>query len=162
MAFVPEGRRDRSLARSAWDCATKEPSRRARSEGDFISVDGTDSPRRAHRFDDWSDEISNTIAENILACVHQTFLATRLLRISALVSRRFRKRSVTSSSNSNIIGRQLFKLCLVIPYPTGRFSWWTLFQALRARLLSCCPSGTKYILRAEALIKLALMGLSPG
>jgi len=29
-------------------------------------------------------------------------------------------------------------------------------QALRARLRSCCPSGTRYILRAEALIKLAL------
>jgi hypothetical protein len=25
----------------------------------------------------------------------------------------------------------------------------------------CCPYGTKYILRAEALIKLALMGLKP-
>jgi hypothetical protein len=35
-------------------------------------------------------------------------------------------------------------------------------QALRARLRSYCPFGTKYILRAEALIKLALMGLSPG
>jgi hypothetical protein len=26
----------------------------------------------------------------------------------------------------------------------------------------CCPYGTKYILRAEALIKLALMGFKPG
>ena len=25
----------------------------------------------------------------------------------------------------------------------------------------CCPYGTKYILRAEALIKLALMGFQP-
>jgi hypothetical protein len=51
-----------------------------------------------------------------------------------------------------------------MPYPTGRFSRWTLSLALRARLRSCCPSG-KYILRAEALIKLAPMGLtllSPG
>jgi hypothetical protein len=31
-------------------------------------------------------------------------------------------------------------------------------QALRAWLRLYCPSGTKYILRAEALIKLALMG----
>jgi hypothetical protein len=31
-------------------------------------------------------------------------------------------------------------------------------QALRARLRSCCPSGTRYILRAGVLIKLALMG----
>src|SRR3984893_15732930 len=49
----PEGRCDRSLARSAWDSATpKEPSRRVRC----------DSRRCAHRFDDWSDEISNTKA----------------------------------------------------------------------------------------------------
>jgi hypothetical protein len=40
---VPEGRCDRSLARSAWDSATpKEPSRRVRC----------DSRRCAHRFDD--------------------------------------------------------------------------------------------------------------
>jgi hypothetical protein len=32
--------------------------------------------------------------------------------------------------------------------PTGRFSRWTLYEALRARLQSCCPSGTKNILRA--------------
>jgi hypothetical protein len=44
---VPEGRCDRSLARSAWDSAIpKEPSRRVRC----------DSRRFAHRFDDWSDE----------------------------------------------------------------------------------------------------------
>src|ERR1700719_2166447 len=47
---VPEGRCDRSLARSAWGSATpKEPSRRVRC----------DSRRDAHRFDKWSDEISN-------------------------------------------------------------------------------------------------------
>jgi hypothetical protein len=34
-------------------------------------------------------------------------------------------------------------------------------QALRAWLLLCCPSGTKYILPVETLIKLALMGLKP-
>ena len=45
---VPEGRCDRSLARSAWDGATlKEPSRRVRC----------DWCRCARRFDDWSDEI---------------------------------------------------------------------------------------------------------
>src|SRR5271165_1848129 len=53
---VPEGRCDRSLARSAWDSATpKEPSRRVRC----------DSCRCAHRFDDWSDGILNTKTENI-------------------------------------------------------------------------------------------------
>jgi hypothetical protein len=36
-------------------------------------------------------------------------------------------------------------------------------QALRAWLRSYCPSGTKYILRPEALITLALMGFeTPG
>src|ERR1700736_445514 len=53
---VPEGRCDRSRARSAWDSATpKEPSRRVRC----------DSLRCAHRFDDWSDEISSTKTEKI-------------------------------------------------------------------------------------------------
>jgi hypothetical protein len=116
---------------------------------------------------------------------------------SVLVSHRFRKRSVASSSNSNIIGRQPFERYLaflkntthifdekhlwdvwiamhdsapsvllisartIIPYPTGRFSGWALSQALRARLQSHCPSGTKYILRAETLIRLALMDLNP-
>ncbi len=44
----PEGRCDRSLARSAWDQRhPEEPSRRVRYD-----------PRRpAHRFDDWNDEI---------------------------------------------------------------------------------------------------------
>src|SRR5271165_2545367 len=53
---VPEGRCDRSLARSAWDSATpKEPSRRVRC----------DSCRCAHQFDDWRDEISNAKTEKI-------------------------------------------------------------------------------------------------
>jgi hypothetical protein len=46
LPLVPEGRSDRSLARSAWDSATpKVPSRRVRS----------DWRRYAHRLDDWSD-----------------------------------------------------------------------------------------------------------
>jgi hypothetical protein len=50
MYFVPEGRGDRSLARSAWDQRhPEEPSRGVRS----------DLRRPAHRFD-WSDEIMNT------------------------------------------------------------------------------------------------------
>jgi hypothetical protein len=51
MAFVPEGRCDRSLARSAWDSATpEEPSRRVRC----------DSCRCEHRSDDWRDETGRT------------------------------------------------------------------------------------------------------
>src|SRR6202161_3096140 len=52
MPSVPEGRSDRSQARSAWDSApSKEPSRRVRS----------DSRRYAHRFDDRSEpSLKNT------------------------------------------------------------------------------------------------------
>jgi hypothetical protein len=39
--------------------------------------------------------------------------------------------------------------------------WGGTFQALRARLRSHCPSGTKAIRLRESLIKLALMGLKP-
>jgi hypothetical protein len=45
------------------------------------------------------------------------------------------------------------------PAGTGLFS--SCRQALRAWLLSCCPSGTRYILPFEDLIKLALMGFQP-
>ena len=45
--------------------------------------------------------------------------------------------------------------------PTGRFFWGTLPRHFVPGYDRCCPYGTKYILRAEALIKLALMGLKP-
>ena len=45
------------------------------------------------------------------------------------------------------------------PSGTGSFSIAT--QALRTWLLSCCPSGTKYIHPTRPLLKLALMGLRP-
>jgi hypothetical protein len=41
--------------------------------------------------------------------------------------------------------------------PTGRFFWGTLPRHFVPGYDRCCPYGTKYILRAEALIKLALM-----
>src|SRR5580693_1167150 len=63
-----------------------------------------DSCRRAHRFDDWSDEISNTITEKILAWIHQTFLGIQPWYLAG-----FRERSVTSSTSANIIGHQPFK-----------------------------------------------------
>jgi hypothetical protein len=51
----------------------------------------------------------------------------------------------------------------VRPYPTGRLRWAAaLPQALHARLRSHRPSWTKNILRAEALIRLALMTVNPG
>ena len=39
----------------------------------------------------------------------ETLLGNRAMAHSALISRRFRKRSITSSSSSNIIGHELFK-----------------------------------------------------
>src|ERR1700722_11491818 len=45
------------------------------------------------------------------------------------------------------------------PAGTGQFS--SCLQALRAWLRSCCPSGTKYILPAEAFITLRQLGSSP-
>ena len=45
--------------------------------------------------------------------------------------------------------------------PTGRFFWGTLPRHFVPGYDRCCPYGTKYILRAEALIKLALMGFQP-
>ena len=49
----------------------------------------------------------------------------------------FRRRSIKSNNSSNIIGH------FVLGYDR------------------CCPTGRKYILRAEALIKLALIGFQP-
>jgi hypothetical protein len=47
--------------------------------------------------------------------------------------------------------------------PTGRFSRWTLSLALRARLRSCCPSGTKKILRGEVpSVKTSFPRVNPG
>src|SRR5271166_4094722 len=108
----------------------KEPSRRVRC----------DSCGCAHRFDDWSDGISNAKTKNIYVVCFLAYdighcegrsidkgriigldssnlskppnlcLATGLaMAHSALVSRRFRKRSITSSSSSNLIGHEPFK-----------------------------------------------------
>jgi hypothetical protein len=69
---VPEGRCDRSLARSAWNSVTpKEPSRRVRS----------DSCGCAHRFDDWSDERIIGLDSSNLSKSPKLCLATGLWRI---------------------------------------------------------------------------------
>jgi hypothetical protein len=94
-----------------------------------------------------------------------------------------RARSITLSSSSNIIGHKPFEeeyLAFlkkhgahfdekylwdqrrpIIPYRTGRLFRRTLSQALRARLRSACPSGTKSHSSIEGpRIKLALMGFT--
>jgi|SRR5580704_4384835 hypothetical protein len=81
----------------------KEPSRRVRC----------DSCRCAHRFDDRSDEISNTKTEKISDWIHQTFPDLRnfawhgaMAHFNVGISQ---ARSITSSSSSNIIGHEPFK-----------------------------------------------------
>jgi hypothetical protein len=51
--FVPEGLHDRSLARSAWDSATPK----SRPVGYGMILTGV-----LHRFEDWSEEISNAVS----------------------------------------------------------------------------------------------------
>jgi hypothetical protein len=46
--------------------------------------------------------------------------------------------------------------------PTGRFFSGTLPRHFVPGYDRCCPYGTKYVLRAEALIKLAFMRVNPG
>jgi hypothetical protein len=50
----------------------------------------------------------------------------------------------------------------IIPYPTGRIFRGNASLALRAKLRSIVPTGRKSIHRAEALIKIALIGFNPG
>jgi hypothetical protein len=50
----------------------------------------------------------------------------------------------------------------ITPYPTGRLFRVALTQALRARLPSACPSGTKAIHPSKTRIKLAFMPLRSG
>jgi hypothetical protein len=131
MYLVPEGQHDRShstsyrllmagLARSAWDSATQK----SRPVGYGLIHAGVRTNSTMG-----NDKISNTTN-------------------GAHLRREIR---------SGMLGKQ----CPIIPYPTGRFSRWTFSQALRARpamskrqrvewLRSCCPSGTKYILSANA------------
>jgi hypothetical protein len=49
-----------------------------------------------------------------------------------------------------------------VPYGTAHFRGGRFSRHFVPGYDRCCPSGTNYILRAEALIKLALMGFQPG
>ena len=139
----------------------KEPSRRVRC----------DSCRCAHRFDDWSDEISNRktktktetetrrtcgreIALGLAAPDHTVPYGTVLWR-DASQALRARLRSVLSLRDelADILQQhpaKAYRECpggtvrSIIPDPTGRFVPGTLSQALRARLRSCCPYGTRW------------------
>ncbi len=123
MYFVPEGQHDRSLAQSAWDTATpQDPSRRVRY----------DSCRCAHRFEDWrgGNFERYRLAEWkwSLNPFHEEYLA------------------FLKNRDAYFDEKYLWdQLRPIIPYATGRFFGETLSQALRARLRSCCPSGTKAI-----------------
>jgi hypothetical protein len=123
MYFVPEGQHDRSLAQSAWDSATpKDPSRgygmiRAGVRTDSKIGGGKSRMRYRLAESKWS---LNPFQEEYLA-----FLKNR-----------------DAYFDEKYLWDQLRP---IIPYPTGRFFGETLSQALRARLRSCCPSGTKAI-----------------
>jgi hypothetical protein len=72
MAFVPEGQADRSLARSAWVNATPK----SRPVGCGLIRAGV-----RWRFDDWSNEISNTKTKNIyVVCGTSCARSSRTLR----------------------------------------------------------------------------------
>jgi hypothetical protein len=118
MAFVPEGRCDRSLSRSAWYSATQK----SRPVG-YGLIRGVRTVSMIGVPDLGNDNTAHILRREIpLGCLG-------LLRRSYRTLRDGSRRSLS--------------------------------QALRARLRSCCPSGTKYVLRANVLIKLALAGLKP-
>jgi hypothetical protein len=152
MVFVPEGPCDRSLARSAWDIATpREPSRRVRYDScrcvnvdSVIEVIGVTIFGRENR-------------RNL--CVQET--VHHIERSSHIIGHSCRYDRCCPTGRAFRRGRPpgLAAPDHTVPYGTdlsGHAS-----QALHARLRSVVPTGRKYILRAEALIKLALMGFQP-
>jgi hypothetical protein len=80
-----------------------------------------------------------------------------------IIQHKFLKFFTSKFRHSNHrIGLLIRSPARIIPYPTGRLFWMAPSQALRARLRSHRPSGTKAIRSSQGLaIKLALMGLKP-
>jgi hypothetical protein len=62
-----------------------------------------------------------------------TNLSRRVFSLPEETRRTLRRRNTSGNSRARII-----------PYPTGRFFRGTFPQALRARLRSCCPYGTRW------------------
>jgi hypothetical protein len=129
--FVPEGQCDPSLARSAWE----SPPQKSRPVGYGLILTGN-----AH-----FDSVIAVLECRSLGCENRRNLCVweRVHHIEHQYGTRFRRGrppGLTAPDHS-------------VPYGTvlsGDAS-----QALRAWLRSDCPSGTKYILRPDALIKLA-------
>jgi hypothetical protein len=142
----------------------KEPSRRVRS----------DSRRRAHRFNDWSDETSSTITEKYWLGFIKLFLATRYGALSVGISQvqktlryiehqlehhgtrtlrqeylAFLKRHERSTRCRLLMPgaqfRRQISLGLTMTSSVRDGVLCIATRALRAWLLSCCPSGTKAI-----------------
>jgi hypothetical protein len=140
MAFVPERQGDRSLARSAWE----SPPLKNRPVGYGLILAGVRSLLRRLQY--WNDEVSDVTTE-------ETMCAGKASKISSDISRERAFR----------LGRPLGLAAPAHTVPTGRFRRGDTYQALRTWLRSSCPSGREYILRAEALIKLAPIGVNtPG
>ena len=105
---------------------------------------------RAHRFEDGKEEISNLF----FLRGYPGEPGSRAGRAESSDAA-----STVKKHDAHFHEKYLWdQLRPIIPSPTGRFFGGLLSQALRAWLRSCCPSGTKYILSAEALTKLELMG----
>jgi hypothetical protein len=105
-------------------CAPKEPSRRARSDSCSVRT-------LIRRLQYWNDEVSDVKTGEIYV---------------------YRKGSITSNISTERAFRRGRTLGLAAPshtVPYGTVLSRYASQALRARLRSYCPSGTKYILRAE-------------
>ena len=121
MAFVPEGQHDRSLARSAWEKRpSKAPSRRVRydraqlTHNYFSSKCASFSFRNA-RYSSWK-------------AFRDHFHSAQRYRIRNFLPSNLQIDAHTRTNHT-------------VPY--GTVFGVALSQALRARLRSCCPSGTK-------------------
>ncbi len=148
VAFVPAGQYDRSLARSAWDIATP----RSRPVGYGLIL------RRCAHFDSvievWSDEVSDVITEEIDVIKNSN---------NSIIIGHF----VPSYGFGVVLGDAFrrgdlrHQLQSIIPYPTGRFFGGRFPGTSCQATIVLSLRDEKYILRVEALVKLALMGLQP-
>jgi hypothetical protein len=124
MVFVPEGQADRSLARSAWESVPREN----RPVG--YGMIGRSIPESQRYFS--SKMCAAFLKEGYILLLKGW--CPMMFELVLDVTDRFLnlRESVRTPAR-------------IRPYPTGRLFWVALAQALRARLRSHRPSGTKAI-----------------
>ena len=128
MRNVPEGRCDRSLARSAWNIATpNQPSRRVRC----------DWRRCAHRFDDLESRWYLAVSAN--GPLHRA-AADRNHRTQTLQEEYLAFLKNTAPIATEI---SLELLRPIRPYPTGRFVRGAPFPGTSCQATIGCPYGTQ-------------------